>query len=63
MLVLEQPLNTRHRPGGLGGWDRDLVDDHGFSVFEDGLPALARARIDEFISLGLGSLSGIWGPW
>jgi ferredoxin len=47
MAVVEQPLDARDCAGGLGGRNRDFVHDDGFSVLEDGLPALAHARIDE----------------
>jgi NAD-dependent dihydropyrimidine dehydrogenase PreA subunit len=47
MAVLEQALNTRHRARSFGRGNGDLVYDHGLSVLENGLPALARARVYE----------------
>ena len=60
--MLEQPLEARHGGGRLGRGHRNLVHDHRLSVLEDGLPALACARRRRAsISLGLGSLSGMYG--
>jgi NAD-dependent dihydropyrimidine dehydrogenase PreA subunit len=47
VAVFEEPLNTRDRPGSFGRRNGNFVHDDGFSVLEDGLPALAGARIDE----------------
>jgi ferredoxin len=46
--MLEESLNARNRPRGLRCGDRYLVHDDGFSVLEDGFPALPRSRINEF---------------
>ena len=48
MAVLEEPLDAWHRSGSFGRRHRNLVHDHRFTVLEHGLPALARARVDEF---------------
>jgi NAD-dependent dihydropyrimidine dehydrogenase PreA subunit len=52
--VLEEPLDTGNRPRGLGGRNWNLVHDNGLSVLEDGLPALARTRVDKFDQPGFG---------
>jgi NAD-dependent dihydropyrimidine dehydrogenase PreA subunit len=53
MAVVGEPLNTRDRRRGLGGGNRDLVDDGRLSVLEHGFPALARPRRHEFDQLRL----------
>jgi hypothetical protein len=54
MTVLEEPLNSRNRTCCLHRGNGDLVHYHGFSALEDGLPALACSRIDEFDQPRLG---------
>jgi NAD-dependent dihydropyrimidine dehydrogenase PreA subunit len=47
MAVLEEPLDAWNRPCRFSGGNLDFVNYNGFSVLEDGLPALADTRIDE----------------
>jgi ferredoxin len=54
VTVLEQALNSRRRGCRLCGRHRDLVHGDRFSVLEDGLPALARARSYELDQLRFG---------
>ena len=54
MAMFEETLNTGHRTRSFGRWNGNLVDDHGFSVLENGLPALACARSYELDQLRFG---------
>jgi NAD-dependent dihydropyrimidine dehydrogenase PreA subunit len=47
MTMLKEPLDARNRPCRFCGGNLDFVNYNGFSVLEDGLPALADTRIDE----------------
>jgi ferredoxin len=47
MPVLEESLDARHRPRSFRCGNRDLVHYNGFSILENGFPALAHAWIDE----------------
>jgi hypothetical protein len=63
VAVLEEPLDSWHGSGRLCGGHRDLVHDHGFSVLEHGLPALARTGVDELDQPRFGFTLGHMGAW
>ena len=61
MAVLEKSLDAWDRSRSFSRRNRYLVHDYRFPVLEDGLPALARTRIDELDQPRFGfTLRHIW---